>query len=304
MTAITAPRRRHGNRSLLRRVAAQPAGLIGLIIVGSALTLAVIAPALAPHSIDTIDMSARLSGPSSDHLLGTDDLGRDNFSRALIGIRYAMGIAIPAVVLAFVVGVIIGMVSGYMGGWFDRVIVVVTDSLLSFPSVILALTVITLIGPSVRNTILVIAVSFLPYYVRLARSQAMAAKHSVYVKAERSLGASNTRILLRHMFPNIIPPLLVVMAMDIPNAVVVEAGLAFLGLGVPPPTPDWGVLINEGFVNINGSMWPLVGPLAALVILTTGFSLIGETLRDVTDPRFAGSRRRLIQIGRPTVQVR
>src|SRR5262249_11514168 len=207
------------------------------------------------------------------------------------GARLATQVAIPAVASAFVVGLLVGLLAGYFGGWFDRALVIMVDTLLAFPSVILALALLTLVGHSIVNTALVVAISFLPYYARLARGLVLSTKHQPYVKAERALGAGRARIMFAHLLPNILPPLLVVVAMDVPSAIVVEAGLAFLGLGVPPPAPDWGVLLNDGFVYAAISAWPLVGPLLAMVIVTTGFTLLGEVLRDITDPHHAVLRR-------------
>ncbi len=150
---------------------------------------------------------------------------------------------------------------------------------------ILGLALLSLIGPSIQSVVFVIALSLVPYYGRLIRAQTLSERKNQYVKAERSLGASRARVLRRHILPNVLAPLLVVVAMDIPSAVIIEAGLAFLGLGVQPPTPDWGVILNDGFVNIGTSPWEILGPIVALVIMTTAFTVLGETMRDVLDPR-------------------
>jgi peptide/nickel transport system permease protein len=292
------PGRLAGPRALLWQVLARPTGLIGLAVVLLTLATAVAAPLIVPHNPSAISMGHRFKPPSAANLLGTDDLGRDNLSRVIYGARLAAEIAIPAVTSAFLVGLLIGLLAGYFGGWFDRGLIILIDTLLAFPSVILALALLTLVGHSIVNTALVVAISFFPYYARLTRGLALSTKYQTYVKAERALGAGQARIMFVHLLPNILPPLLVVVAMDVPSAIVVEAGLAFLGLGVPPPTPDWGVLLNDGFVNVAISVWPLVGPLLAMVIVTTGFTLLGETLRDVTDPRHAGVRRPARFLGR------
>lgn len=282
----------HEVRRLLMRIVGRPAGMIGFAIIVLTLFVALAAPLIAPYDPAAIAMAKRFAAPSAEHWLGTDHLGRDNLSRVVFGARLALTIAIPAVLSAFLAGLLLGLVAGYVGGLIDRVLTVIADTFLSFPSVILGLALLTLVGQSVLNTTLVIALSLFPYYLRLARGLALSIRHQPYVRAERSLGAGRGRIMFVHLLPNILPPLLVVVAMDMPSAIVIEAGLAFLGLGVPPPAPDWGVLLNEGFVNVAISIWPLVGPLTAIVLVTTGFTLLGETFRDVADPRLAGIGRR------------
>ncbi|MBK1865070.1 ABC transporter permease subunit [Aestuariivirga sp. YIM B02566] len=279
-------------RQTVIRMLARPAGSIGFAIVALTLLVAVTAPLIAPYDPAAIAMAKRFAAPSFDHWLGTDHLGRDNLSRVIHGTRLALTIAFPAVLSAFAAGLLLGLVAGYVGGLIDRVLTVIADTFLSFPSVILGLALLTLVGQSVLNTTLVIALSLFPYYLRLARGLALSTRHQPYIKAERSLGAGRGRIMFLHLLPNMLPPLLVVVAMDIPSAIVIEAGLAFLGLGVPPPAPDWGVLLNEGFVNVAISAWPLVGPLMAIIFVTTGFTLLGETFRDIADPRLAGLGRR------------
>jgi peptide/nickel transport system permease protein len=267
-----------------------------LVVILGMMLMAAFAPLLAPHDPNAIDAINMLQGHSAQHLLGTDDVGRDNLSRVIYGARTAFAIAIPAVLLAFMIGLPLGLATGYLGGWVDRTLIILIDTALAFPAVILALAVLTLLGPSVANTILLIAIAFTPYYARMARAQTLAAKQNPYVKAERSLGAGSGRILLVHILPNIIPPLLILLAMDVPGAIGIEAGLAFLGLGVQPPTADWGVMLNDGFTNIGTSFWPLLGPLIALLLITTAFTLLGETLRDIADPKLAGVRRRRLRI--------
>ncbi len=279
-------------RQTVMRVLARPAGSIGAVIVVLTLLVAVTAPLIAPYDPAAIAMAKRFAAPSFDHWLGTDHLGRDNLSRVIHGTRLALTIAFPAVLSAFAAGLLLGLLAGYVGGLIDRLLTIIADTFLSFPSVILGLALLTLVGQSVLNTTLVIALSLFPYYLRLARGLALSTKHQPYIKAARSLGAGRGRIMFLHLLPNMLPPLLVVVAMDIPSAIVIEAGLAFLGLGVPPPAPDWGVLLNEGFVNVAISAWPLVGPLMAIIFVTTGFTLLGETFRDIADPRLAGLGRR------------
>jgi peptide/nickel transport system permease protein len=269
-----------------RSAAAIAAGVIGLIVL-----LAIFAPLVAPHNPDTINVGDVLAGPSLNHLLGTDSLGRDNFSRLLYGSRVALEVALSSVLIAFLIGSTLGIIAGYLAGFSDKVLVVVFDAIISFPAVILGLALLTLLSPSVRSVVFVIALALVPYYGRLMRAQTLAEKKNQYVKAERALGASRRRVLQRHILPNVLPPLLIVVAMDIPGAIVVEAGLAFLGLGVQPPTPDWGVMLNDGFTYLGTSPWEIVGPIAMLIIITTAFTVLGETMRDVLDPRYRPPRR-------------
>jgi peptide/nickel transport system permease protein len=280
-----------GARAFARDVARRPGGAAAAAMIVLLVLVAIFAPLLAPHNPDAISATNSLLPPSARHLLGTDSLGRDNLSRVIFGTRIALEVALPSVLGAFVVGAALGLIAGYLGGLPDTLLVIAFDSLISFPAVILGLALLSLLGPSIKSVVFVIGLSLVPYYGRLVRAQTLAERKNQYVKAERSLGASRVRVLGRHVLPNVLPPLLVIVAMDIPSAVIIEAGLAFLGLGVQPPTPDWGVILNDGFVDIGTSAWVIVGPVAALVIMTTAFTILGETMRDVLDPRQRPPRR-------------
>lgn len=280
-----------GPMKALRAVTAHPTGLLGSIIVAGLIVIVVLAPLLAPYDDATQDIARRLEGPSGDHPFGTDELGRDLLSRVLLGTRVALAVAVPSVLGALVVGLAIGMAAGYLGGWVDSVLLVVMDTLLAFPSVILALALLAVLGPSLRNVMIVIVVSFAPAYARVARALVLTEKPRPYVEAERSLGATDGRIVIIHLVPNIIAPLFILLAMDIPSAIAVEAGLSFLGLGVQPPTPSWGVILADGFDRVRDTPWPVVWAGLALMMTTLGFTLFGEMLRDVFDPRVSGLRR-------------
>jgi peptide/nickel transport system permease protein len=278
---------------ILARLIRRPAGLIGILIVAGAIVVALLAPVLAPYNPNQLDPTAELAGPSATHLLGTDALGRDNLSRVIYGSRLALGLAVSAILIAFVIGLTLGVAAAYLGGLVERVVLVLCDSLLVFPSVILALALLSLLGSSLLNTVIVIGVAYVPYYARISRAQTLAIQQNTWVKAERALGASRPRILARHLGPNILPPLVILIAMDVPGAIAIEAGLAYLGLGVQPPTADWGVMLNDGFSTMNVSLWPVIAPIAALIIVSIGFTLIGETFRDVVDPNLVSRRRML-----------
>jgi peptide/nickel transport system permease protein len=276
----------------LQQLIHRPAGLIGLIIVVGLIILAVVPGVFAPYEPDAQTISDRLQGPSMDHLLGTDRLGRDTLSRLIYGVGIALIVALPAVLSALVIGLLLGIVAAWRGGLIDALLVIVMDVLQAFPAVILALALLALLGPSLRNVIIVISIAFIPNYARVSRALVFSAKANQWVEAERALGASTLRIVFTHILPNILPPLLILMAMDIPSAIVIEAGLSFLGLGVQPPTPSWGAILSDGFQNIMQSPWGVVFASIILMITTLGFTMLGETLRDIVDPRLSGLTRR------------
>jgi peptide/nickel transport system permease protein len=265
----------------------RPVMLVGLGVWVAFIIMAIGGQHLAPYAIDAQDIAHRLQGPSHAHLLGTDELGRDLLSRLMVGTRYALAVAIPAVAIALVVGVTVGMLAGFFGGVVDRVVVTLLDSVQAFPAVILALTLLALVGHSLRNETLVISVAFIPSYARVTRALVMAAKNNQWVDAERSLGARPLRIVVVHILPNIAASLFVLMAMDIPSAITISAGLDFLGLGLQPPTPSWGGILSSGFYYVEQSPWPVIWASVFLVIATLGFTLLAEGLRDVIDPRLS-----------------
>ncbi|MDX6533290.1 MAG: peptide/nickel transport system permease protein [Gaiellales bacterium] len=284
-------RRRAPGLGLLREIARRPSGLFGLVVVAVLFIMVVFAPLVAPQSPSDQDIVNRLQGPSADHLLGTDELGRDLLSRVIFGTRVALGVAFPGVVGALLIGLVIGTIAGYVGGKVDTVLLTLMDTLQAFPAVILALVLVSVLGASLRNVILVIVVSFTPGYARVARALVLQTKENPYIEAERSLGAGGLRILTVHILPNIVAPLFILLAMDLPTAITVEAGLSFLGAGVQPPTPSWGVILADGFSRVRDTPWPVISAGGALMITTLGFTLLGETLRDIIDPRVAGLKR-------------
>ncbi|MGQ9666236.1 MAG: ABC transporter permease [Anaerolineae bacterium] len=276
---------------VLGEVLQRPLGALGFFIVFMFLVAVIFAPALAPYDYAKQDIPSMLQGPSRAHLLGTDHLGRDLLSRIIYGSRIALIAAVPSVSIALAGGIILGLLAGYIGGIVDDVIVIILDSIKAFPAVILALAILALLGPSLMNEILVIGLAWIPGYARVTRAQVFSARQNLYVEAERSLGASSRRIVLWHILPNILAPLLILAAMDLPVVITFEAGLSFLGLGVRPPTPSWGVILAEGFNFIRQTPWPVTWAGLTLIITTLGFTLFGETLRDVLDPRLIGTRR-------------
>ena len=280
-----------GPVALLKEVAGRPAGLFGLVVVGGLVVLAIFAPLIAPYDPAEQHIEDRLQGPSWDYLLGTDQLGRDILSRLIYGVRVALSVALPGVAAALVIGLLIGLVAGYLGGKTDNSMIVIMDTMQAFPAVILALTLLALLGASRTSVIVVIAVAFAPNYARVTRALVLTTKQNQFVEAARSLGAGSSRIVGVHILPNVIAPLFILLAMDLPAAITLEAGLSFLGLGVPPPTPSWGVILQDGFERVREIFWPILWAGLTLMVVTLGCTFLGETLRDVVDPRLAGTRR-------------
>lgn len=258
-------------------------GKVAAAVVLAIVLVAIFAPLIAPYPFDAQDIPNRLQGPSADYLLGTDHFGRDLLSRAIYGTRIALSTALPAIGLALAIGTLLGLAAGYLGGLADSVVVLLLDTLQAFPGVILALAILALAGPD--SLVYVLAVTFVPGYARVIRAQVMSARAQVYVQAERNLGAGSPRILFRHILPNVIAPIIVLAAMDIPTVITLEAGLSFLGLGVPPPAPSWGVMLSEGFQYMTQAPWQIIVAGAALIITTLAITLFGEALQRVLDPR-------------------
>jgi peptide/nickel transport system permease protein len=260
-------------------------GVLGLVLVVLFVLSAVLAPWIAPHDPNALDIPARLAGPSLQHLAGTDQLGRDTLSRILYGGRVALYVAGIGVSAALLIGLVLGILSGYGPRWLDNLLLLLFDTIRSFPTIILALATVAVTGPSLGMVLVIVIVTMIPGYARLARTSTLALRSSEFVLAERSLGASPTRIIIRHIMPNIVGPLLILAAMDVPVVVTVEAGLSFLGLGVTPPTASWGTILNEGYLVIRDSPWLVIAGGVPLVVTTIGFTFLGEALRDVFDPR-------------------
>lgn len=275
---------------VLGDVLRRPLGALGFTIVLLFFIIVIFAPLIAPYGYAQQDIPSMLQGPSRAHILGTDHLGRDLLSRLMYGARIALSVALPAVSVALAAGLTLGLIAGYVGGIVDDIALVIFDSIQAFPSVILALAILALLGPSLMNVVLVIGLTWTPGYARIARAQVLRTKQEPYIEVERSLGASQGRILFFHILPNIIAPLLILAAMDLPVVITFEAGLSFLGLGVRPPTPSWGMILAEGFNFIRQTPWPITWAGVTLIITTLGFTLFGETLRDVLDPALSGTR--------------
>ena len=275
---------------ILNALKGDPLGMAGFLLVSAIILLTVFAAWLAPYDPLEIDVYNRLSSPSAAHWLGTDQLGRDIFSRVLMGGQVALKVALLAIGISMALGIALGMLAGFGPRWLDRVLVVMFDTIRSFPTIMFALAIVSLIGPSLNTVILVIIIASIPIYARVVRTQTLALRQRDFVQAERALGASTGRILLNHILPNIAAPLFILASMDVPVVVGMEAGLSFLGLGVKPPTPSWGSILNDGYSYIRNSPWPIIAGGIPLIVITLGFTFFGESLRDIFDPKLRSKR--------------
>ena len=279
--AIAAPR---GGQPL-QRLLHDPMGLLGLILVAAFLALALFAPWAAPYDPLKIDVANKLKPPSMAHWAGTDQLGRDTLSRLIWGARTALAIALTATGIAGVIGLALGLIAGYGPRWLDGILVLIFDSLSSMPMIMFALAVITVVGPGTPTLILVIVLVSIPGYARLIRTQTLGLKTADFILAERSMGASPLRILLWHLLPNVVGPLVIILSMDIPVVIMLEAGLSYLSLGVKPPVPSWGNILYDGYTSLRQSPVMVIAAGIPLILATIGFTFLGEGLRDALDPR-------------------
>lgn len=284
--AVTEPKAERGFLAdVFRHLARDRLGMVGLVIVVLIVLSAVFADWIVPYDPIALNIKDRLQGPSMTHLFGTDQLGRDTFSRVVMGGRVALQVALPTIAIALTIGLALGMLAGFGPRWLDNLIILFFDTIRSFPTVMFALAVVALVGPSLETVIFVIVVTSIPTYGRVARTQTLALRNSEFILAGHSMGARMPRILLVHMLPNVIGPLVILASMDIPTVVGLEAGLSFLGMGVRPPTPSWGSILNDGYTLIRNTPWLIVAGGIPLILTTLGFTFLGESLRDVFDPK-------------------
>jgi len=263
---------------------------IGLGLFVFVCLLAILAPWIAPH--DPIDQNVfnRLKGPSETYWFGTDSFGRDILSRIMWGARISLTIGLVSISIAMVIGTLIGLIAGYYGGRLDIIVMQTMDVLLAFPSLILGLIVVAMLGPSVENLIIAIALTAIPPFARIARAPTIAIKEREFMEAGKALGYSDARLMLGHLLPNIMPEVLVMGSLWMATAIRVEASLAFIGLGVSPPTATWGGMIREGFENILDSFYLVLFPSIAILVVVFALNLLGDGLRDAIDPRLKGEQ--------------
>jgi peptide/nickel transport system permease protein len=259
--------------------------LVALVVAG-----AVLAGALSGADPTALDLPARQLGPSWAHPLGTDHLGRDLFARVLHGGQVALQVSGVSVGLSLAVGLVLGMLAGYGPPWLDNTLVLAFDAVRSFPTIMFALALVTLLGPSIFTIVVIVVITSFPVYGRVVRTQTQSLKTHEFVLAERALGARLGRVLGWHILPNVLGPVLILASMEIPVVVTIEAGLSFLGVGIRPPTPSWGSILNDGYTFIRDTPWPVLAGGLPLVLTTLGFTFLGEALRDLFDPTLRHER--------------
>jgi peptide/nickel transport system permease protein len=281
--SIAAPRPARLTRSL--PILREPLNVLALGIIAAFAICAVFAPLIAPYDPLAQTLGSRLEPPSAEHWLGTDQLGRDIASRLLYGARISLVIGVVVVALAGMFGTFIGLVAGYAGGLADEALMRLTEVFLAFPPLILAMAIAGALGPSLTNAIIAIAAVTWAVYARLARGQVLSLRRREYVEAARTIGASRARVLVRHLLPNAIAPLLIQASFDMGAAIIAAAGLSFIGFGAQPPTPEWGVMISEGRNFISTQPWLSLFPGLAILFAVGAFNVLGDGLRDILDPR-------------------
>ncbi len=259
--------------------------LAGTIIILTMTIIAALAGVITNYSYDEINISNALVKPNLQHLFGTDQLGRDLFTRVVYGSRIALRVGFIAVVIETFIGVTLGLLAGYYGGRIEKVILFITDLTWSMPPIILALAIVTMLGPSINNVIIAIAIVSWAQFTRVVRAKTQSIKNLPYIEAARAFGENDFDIILRYILPNIVPSIIVISTLALPSAIMATTALGFLGLGAQPPTPDWGVILSEGITYINKASWISIFPGIAIVSIVVGFNLLGEGLRDVLDPR-------------------
>jgi peptide/nickel transport system permease protein len=272
--------------ALVNHAARQPLAALGILLLALFVLCALFAPWLAPQDPAQLDLTGRLLAPSHAHWFGTDELGRDILSRTLYGARISLAVAVCVVSISLSIGLIAGLTSGFYGGWTDTVLnIYVTNAFLALPGILLAIAFVAFLGPGLFNLILALSISGWVGYARLVRAQVMAVKEREFVEAARALGASNLRLVFRHILPNIVQPLIVQAAIGMAGAVLAEATLSFLGLGIPPPAPSWGTMLNDARAHLFDSPHLVVFPAIAVMLAVLSFNFIGDALRDLLDPR-------------------
>ena len=269
----------------LKRITRTRGAGFGMVVVMIVIAAALVGPVITPRSPTQQDYGAILKPPGSSHLFGTDELGRDILARLTYGVRASLEAGVISVGLALVLGVPMGLLAGHFGGWLDEVLMRVADTLWSFPGLVLAIAIESILGPGLANAMVAIGIVYAPVFARLVRSQTLSVREYEYVEAARSIGANDARIMVSYIWPNVSTPVLVQASLMLGQAILFEAALSFLGLGVPPPTPAWGSMLRTAYQYIQLDPWYSLFPGAAIFMTVLGFNLFGDGLRQALDPR-------------------
>lgn len=269
---------------LSRQALQNPIGLLGALIIGLVLLIALAAPLLSPRD-PTAQAARRLLPPDATYLMGTDELGRDTYARIIFGSRVSLQVGVIAVTMALLLGATTGLLAGFFGGWLDTISMRLIDIMFAFPSLVLAIVIAGLLGPSRTNAMLAIGIVYAPAYARVVRGAVLAVMSEPYIEAARVVGGGNAHLIWRHVMPNILPPIIVLTSLSLSTAILTEAGLSFLGLGTQPPEPAWGTMLNGSRTFLELAPWLAIFPGLAIMIVVLGFNLLGDGLRDILDPR-------------------
>ncbi|MCG2769135.1 MAG: ABC transporter permease [Anaerolineae bacterium] len=272
-------------KDAIQRLFRDKLAIAGMVIIGVLLLMALLAPLVAPYDPIIQEILKRRQAPSSEHWMGLDDLGRDILSRIIFGSRFSLQVGVVSVSLAILVGAIIGAAAGYLGGWVDTVVMRLMDIMLAFPALLLAIAIVTILGPGLLNMLYAIAIVSIPAYARIVRASVLTVKEHDYILAGRSIGVPPLRLLFRNVFPNCLTPLIVQGTLGIGTAILDAAGLSFLGLGAQPPKPEWGAMLGQGRYSMFTAPHIVVFPGIAIMLTVLGFNLLGDGLRDALDPR-------------------
>jgi peptide/nickel transport system permease protein len=274
-------------KATMRRLSKSPGAMAGLVIVLIFLFISLTADYIAPYDYDLSNFAMARQGPSAEHWLGNDEIGRDLLSRLIQGARISLYVGLISVGIGVVIGVPLGLISGYFGGVLDLIIMRLMDIMLAFPSILLAILMVAVLGPSLENAMIAIGVVSIPTYARLIRSSTLAVKEEMFIEASRAMGAGNTYIILRHVLPNTLAPVVVQSTLQIAAAIQASAALGFLGLGAPPDVPEWGNMLQKGRTYIISAPHIVIYPGLATMLVVLGFNLLGDGLRDALDPHLA-----------------
>jgi peptide/nickel transport system permease protein len=285
MTEPAAAAPRSTSREVVRALLTHKLALFGLAVLALLVVAAVAGRALAPYGPNEVDVANRLQGPSLSHLFGTDELGRDVLSRVLVAARASLLVGLVSVGIALTAGVVLGLVAGFYGRWVDDLVMRAMDVLFAFPAILLAIAILAVLGPGIVNVMIAIGVVYTPIFARITRASVLSVREEVYVRAARSLGVGDLRLLRLHVLPNVLAPIIVQTSLSLAFAILSEAALSFLGLGVQPPDPSWGRMLLEGRGFVEQAWWMGVFPGIAIFLTVLSFNVVGDALRDALDPR-------------------